>query len=1550
MSTWNLGINDVSEEIQAFKDRLSSKDSEIASQQSQMMKQKSELDELKATLDDAIHKLSCESDRALRLEADLAQRSHDLRNEKNTSQNFETALNAAQERIKEKELEAKGLHITLESLSHTSNEHHSRSLKLEKENSTLQSRIGELQAELRQTATHPTPDHHSTQLSRSSSDAHLSKIVNLEHELVEVRGSLATAETTLQLANQKAAHLQNELNQVENEKIANERKLGKKLSELSAAVEDKEEELVYLREERGNGSREEELLKRIEEDDAKITALELLLRGDEEVKEIRDRLRCTEEQLQDKLRKLFESEERQIELSREKEDAVAKLQRTQDELTVLSTAVGRCIAPSEVTNRHTVQSVAIHIPQTDSSCSIPDTETVIHIERLLAAVDRLRAERDSLRRDIQFMESESRFAIQALESKLTMIGSTVTSPEQSEVVKSLTDETDVLRAQLEVVTAHGPTTALSMRQEVTRLSKIITGSGVAIQHMLFRADNDHAYVTELLEVNCALQVQLGSRDLALAELETKLRGMSQNLETTALCLEAMTSQRDDILLQMQAKDAELQDKLSTLNEQSKQMDRTVDDVNDLTRRLEDIESERDSLILQLTNLTTDLSNAQQQLENAESRYSSLQFHQFSDMTSNEATRALREQIVELEHRVMRRTEQIGIHQHDIRRLETNLRLQEERLTEMTAELEMLAEQKDAMVEDCADARDARDEALSRVETLEEQVEDLESALEDSTMVAETLVGVVIQVMVQARDAVRHSNVISQSSQERFQQLKQEHIGLQQKHASLAGIQQQLAFSSTDVRQLVLALSVSQLALKGVTQSFHTACYGQEEAEIQINALHLQLEERHLNIVSLTRDLTAARNDLSEASKTLSAVNSRVAELEAEVTGLRTTISGMEVEHRNETEVLSRTNTELRQDLELKERLLSSGNDLEQELARLQSCHAEEVDALQLRLTESSNSLQQLKAQLCTVEVEYEKAASEAASSRSTLEQQLRVAQESLLNDDQLSKQLSQCQKDHAEEILRLNDPLSAALNDAEETHKAHLDLNAKHNQLLQNLQQMQTDHEQSMAKVRDDSTADIERLTKDFLNSQEELERRTQALETSQKESLRLTKSLQETIDANSEEKLMLEAQLQAGHAEHGCAERRILALCEEMETLQSSVVRSEANIQAMGDQKTLLQQQITTLEAEIQRSISLSRFQETQANEHEQLIAALKTELESIQEDLARAEKMAKTAEMNLILQTAQHKREMDDLYSELTMLRSTPTLEHVVAELEERNNEMEELLRAKCAEIEENDDRALEMLKENKKLTTKVEALTRKVQNLQSKLTAAKATTSKGVPDLHAAGSESIHPAVHVVHTDSRLHSSISASSPAPSISSHTSTMTEQFPNRASSESSSLPRPKTPERRAVPPPVFKAPTPQKQNTPNPELILSTKVIGKKRRAPDDFEACESLPPQAFTAESVPQDDVENKTPRVRRVLSSLQSGFTPIRHQSSRPIISPKRAAASSTISRTSPFISDVTNSPQGPSQSTKPSKRSWLGKIRGASSQPTGRPFHRRPDDVS
>lgn len=77
---------------------------------------------------------------------------------------------------------------------------------------------------------------------------------------------------------------------------------------------------------------------------------------------------------------------------------------------------------------------------------------------------------------------------------------------------------------------------------------------------------------------------------------------------------------------------------------------------------------------------------------------------------------------------------------------------------------------------------------------------------------------------------------------------------------------------------------------------------------------------------------------------------------------------------------------------------------------------------------------------------------------------------------------------------------------------------------------------------------------------------------------------------------------------------------------------------------------------------------------------------------ELSRSEKSGKEAEINLSLQSVRNDQIISGLRRELTTLKSHPKLDSVVAELEEKNRDMDELLKSKCAEIEDHDDRILE------------------------------------------------------------------------------------------------------------------------------------------------------------------------------------------------------------------------------------------------------------------
>lgn len=249
--------------------------------------------------------------------------------------------------------------------------------------------------------------------------------------------------------------------------------------------------------------------------------------------------------------------------------------------------------------------------------------------------------------------------------------------------------------------------------------------------------------------------------------------------------------------------------------------------------------------------------------------------------------------------------------------------------------------------------------------------------------------------------------------------------------------------------------------------------------------------------------------------------------------------------------------------------------------------------------------------------------------------------------------------------------------------------------------------------------------------------------------------------------------------------------------------------------------------------------------------------------------------------------------------------------------------------------------MLKENKKLSAKVESLTRKIQTLQSKVTTLKANSPK--PDSKVASTSK--PSSSSLAPIARARSGTVAAVQQP-VEVQRSSMPPTSRSSTLSRVDSVPsRTKAPESRA-PSQVLRSKTPDIPRASTSPVGETESVAGKKRRAPDDFEVCDSMPPQAFTAESVPKAITENRTPRTRRVLSTLQSSFTPVRTNLAArqvaPLPSPRRNPL--PTSTQSPFMAE--NSPMNavpplafapPSAGKSSNKRSWLGKIRGAGTGP-------------
>lgn len=251
--------------------------------------------------------------------------------------------------------------------------------------------------------------------------------------------------------------------------------------------------------------------------------------------------------------------------------------------------------------------------------------------------------------------------------------------------------------------------------------------------------------------------------------------------------------------------------------------------------------------------------------------------------------------------------------------------------------------------------------------------------------------------------------------------------------------------------------------------------------------------------------------------------------------------------------------------------------------------------------------------------------------------------------------------------------------------------------------------------------------------------------------------------------------------------------------------------------------------------------------------------------------------------------------------------------------------------------------VLKERKKLNFQADSLTRKVKVLEKELAEAGTKPAPKAKESSASQPSTQAPVPSRTSSSSRKSTSTNPSQPSSrSSSARTSTTSADSPHllqnarplaSTSRSRSSSQRIKTPEpkiRHGVKP----APPPAVQVQQSEPV-----TIGKKRRAPDDFDACESLPAQVFTPESVPSKTSENQTPRSRKATTSNRGGFTPVR--SRPPSRDPVERVAAPTLTPTT-TITDVTNdTAQRPATQPAPSTtqtaqppvkaRSWLRNVK-------------------
>ena len=869
---------------------------------------------------------------------------------------------------------------------------------------------------------------------------------------------------------------------------------------------------------------------------------------------------------------------------------------------------------------HSYLELQLSTSSQSSAVEGPSTEEHVEtIERLLHSITRIRSERDGLRRDLEFLNVENKFAVQSLEAKLAAASVPVTpsiNSTQFSQLSTLEGYIHILEGQAE-------------RTSRTTLALAIVAQRVAEQEEV-KAARIHSLLDQLSSARESLQQserRLQERQGAIESLETQLSSSTTSIgeaESQVAAFRTTIQRLEDELAKERHSHIETGAALSDAEAQ----------LNDLSQTLTDAEAARDALALEKTHLEADLDAAREELADAEARHAAQLTNLATAGESGRGVQAvLRAQVGELQDRVTRRTQQIGEHQHDIKRLETNMRLQEERIVEMTAELDVAQSERAAMLEDCRTTREQRDEAMMRCDELEEAMEALEEARE---IEVEAVVKVVFaaasarrKVVVQAKKAAAGDRV---ALEERIRVVEQEKDGLASRLEALVTESNQLA----QMAEHELASARGQL--EEASSTVRATEEAKAHAESQITDLQDQLEAKDREVTSLRNQLTVAQaNHEDRQSLEASLFAQEKAALETRLQEARASHSELETLHRETIEKLRGVEAELqRAEDELACQLANGAahseaeDGLRQEIAQVKEEHAKEIRDLEEQINGLNADIETLAHLHREAESSREGLEEELVQTKEQLASRLVEAGQSHDAADRLEAELAQAKESYEERIRDLNGQFDALRDELEEARRQKEDVKAQHERVMEDLgaQETATCEAQEKVKALEDRLVELKQTYEDDVhNLRSRLEDASRALEDATAsanaqqhdaigELTRTIEGLQDRVTALTREADECRSELDEERAAHArirestTAEMRgIMAMRDEAEvalteaetelpSLRAQLEHAESSLREVEEERLSLQYQATNLEAEVQRAKSLERFLESQAAE----------------------------------------------------------------------------------------------------------------------------------------------------------------------------------------------------------------------------------------------------------------------------------------------------------------------------------------------------------------
>ncbi|KAL5519338.1 hypothetical protein ACEPAH_1021 [Sanghuangporus vaninii] len=1514
--SWDFTADDLRKELKELKEKLAVQAVKVGEQETKIIRNEEELRVSRENYADALNKLRKEADRSLGLEEELKRRTDDLRNEKNARENVEEALRSAKKEREREAATAKEAQHYLNRAAVESNDYLEQREKLVAEKAKLEFQVRELQGELQRHQAAPPPPPRTPARPRASSLTNLNKVAMLERDIEQIRASASSSELDLTSTREKLSKVHTDLIRTENEKAALEKKLKEheqKVKDILSEKEDLQAELDFYRERSGSQSHEDELIARLEEEEAKVALLEKQLTQASTSTHAKRAFDQLQARLNNEISRREDLEAREEQLVHDREEAfneIDNLKRTVEEFE-------RAISQKELrineyeTQCRSLQQLLDDAKQAASYSSNMGEEQITDTVNRIA---RLRAERDELKAHLDFVQMEAHFKVEALESKLA---NQTGNDAQLKEYQSL-------HAQLE----------RQLNNEKQRLRTILQAMVVTIQHL--DAQNEHLGVSALTSTSCGYSA-VDSRESNQTVLE----------QQAALTLKE--EETNDLKLRL----------------------------NDVTIALRKETDLRLNFEEQVQQLEVDLDMAKQELADATEHCERLEARHSSDVSHDAVVRSLKNEMEELRNRVMRRTEQIGLQQHDIKRLETNMRLTDERLEEALGELEMAETAKVAMLEDCSIAREERDQAKKTLAQAELEIERHSARLHE--------------VEKEAREL--HATYIAQNDKlstmietvmERDSRIRTLEDKLEVSETSLHRAHEQIEGLRRDLRELQESRNESLESL-------------QKDLQTSRDAASEVLEQRAQELQSLSEEVKGLKSAIGEAQSTLDAktedcrraftevevLTSKLADAEAKITDhalpTEQSLDEERAAHHETKRILLAKEEELKECTGHLQRLtaeLDTAKASQDESLRL--LHSKEIqldtssaelnrllaelearDGDRARLNETREIISHLETEkadlvhrLAVFENETEKELSDSASLRSILEEERRLHEElikKLESDLSTLEAEKEKQKNASESVERDLKARCEETISLLETTKAELKEKRELCDTLANEQQKTSssreDEVTGLKQQVADLTSEIDSLQKSL---QDEIDNRTRAAK-AHKEELEATLDKKESLCAVESE------------------------LRRTVEDYQQQLAEVRSNLMMLQDENTALQSELDNLSGECHRANLKSQALERQLTSNGRELSELRSDLSRLREVLSQSERSGKTAEMNLLLISQQNERTISSLRNQLKEhekdAERIQKLQQIVGETKEQISEMESLLKEKCAEIEENDDKFIQLLKEKKKLTGKVESLMKKNNALQKKLS---------TPSVEPSPPEN----------SSRRRSAAAASTTIPSGSTApTALSTTEMSGFSSSKAKApeadhvcSPKPELPrETRRI-----SGSKRRRESTPPRDEISVTTSIGKKRPLPDDSDSgcapVEARFPDAFkagasnstsfpTSSSLPQMPSMplaaefTSTPRARR--TTPRSGFTPVRGQSAalRPTLSQpspvKKSRAAQALHGTT-VISDITNSPPRSKRvfttepgsveprTERPAGKGWLGKIRSGAN-PLSR-MRQQPNDES